>query len=572
MAVAVGYLDQLWADEHYQTLEPAATLLWDFGVETWEWHEGVRSWTVPALYVPVLALAKALGADGGAAAIIACRLFTALSCGFFLLRFCDALAPSLRTIWARALALGAVGFVPAMVAFGAATLSDTWALIAVWAATAAAQDALAPNGVRGRGAALRAGLWLGLAFVFRIQTAVFSVGLLAVLLLGGRASRSRLPTVLAGLCLVVVAGGLLDWATLGAPFHSTVAYARVHLAEDTATLQGAMPWHGYATLLYEQLGPVATLTPIVAALAAVLSRVARIDANRALLVLPSALFALAHCFIAHKELRFILPALPALFVLGACAAEDLAARVRDQARAPEDDGTRRLAMPAKHQVFAAMGLTLGLVVWTLESVRSPARYPRIDASDAARFVRDDGGLARAPGACWAFVDHFFVWARGELMQGQRVQKLELRTADLAHDPTRAALSRCAYALTGHAAAERAVRQLGPNWRLTFRSRNGYAVLSNDAVRPTLAAPAENAPAPRPPGREVPLDAVPSAPILRAYEERLAKEPANHVVRRKLADFCLARRLPCALTQYEHLLREAPADAELLRLRDAAKAR
>src|SRR5262245_19927879 len=73
-ATAIVHLDMVWADEHYQTLEPASTLVFDFGWKSWEWKEGARSWFVPALYVPVLWLCKAVGIEGGPVAIILCRL------------------------------------------------------------------------------------------------------------------------------------------------------------------------------------------------------------------------------------------------------------------------------------------------------------------------------------------------------------------------------------------------------------------------------------------------------------------------------------------------------------------
>ena len=596
-AVAVGYLDQIWADEHYQTLEPAATLVWDFGAKTWEWQEGVRSWAVPALYVPVLALVKAFGVEGGAAAIIACRLWMVLASAFFLACFARALnlglkswpregpektncrsiaepdspavsseptRPAPRSGWAWAtdgpvdgaviVAFAAVCFTPALVAYGAATLSDAWALLAVWAATASALETLGRDDKRARRAALHAGLWLGLAFVFRIQTAVFSVGVVVVLGCAGSTARSRVPRLLLGLALPILGGGLLDWATWGAPFHSTVAYARAHLLEGTATLQGTLPWHAYASLLLEQLGPITALSPWLALIASVVLRAARFDLRRAMLLVPSALYVVAHAFVPHKEARFLLPALPALFVLGAAALQDLAARygrVGDDASDSPRAGWRSALWP----VVA----TVALGTWTLESVRSPRIYQPSDASDAARFVREDGGLRREPEACWAFVDQYWVWARGELMQGHRVRRLELSTASLDDPTSRRHAQACAYALTGPPAAERAVASLGAHWRLAFRSRYGFAVFRNERALAALF----------PDPTAVPLDRVPSEVIVRTYEEALAREPGNRTARQKFAEFCRARRLPCALTQYEHLLREDPTNAALRALRDTA---
>lgn len=77
--------------------------------------------------------------------------------------------------------------------------------------------------------------------------------------------------------------------------------------------------------------------------------------------------------------------------------------------------------------------------------------------------------------------------------------------------------------------------------------------------------------PRPPGASaIPVESVESNVLTRLYEEALTRQPNNRAVRRKYADLCRARKLPCARTQYEALLAQDPNDAEVRALLDALR--
>jgi hypothetical protein len=72
VAVATTLPNTIWADEIFQTVEPAHRLLTGQGLMSWEWVVGIRSWLVPGLFVPVLWLADALHLPpGGAPAMVA---------------------------------------------------------------------------------------------------------------------------------------------------------------------------------------------------------------------------------------------------------------------------------------------------------------------------------------------------------------------------------------------------------------------------------------------------------------------------------------------------------------------
>ena len=52
-----------WADEIFQVLEPAHRLVYGFGLVTWEFQLGVRSWLMPGLVAGMMELSRIFG-DG----------------------------------------------------------------------------------------------------------------------------------------------------------------------------------------------------------------------------------------------------------------------------------------------------------------------------------------------------------------------------------------------------------------------------------------------------------------------------------------------------------------------------
>src|SRR2546425_8110563 len=52
-----------WPDEIYQSLEPAHRLVFGYGLLAWEFIEGARNWTFPALVAAVFEVARLVGLD-----------------------------------------------------------------------------------------------------------------------------------------------------------------------------------------------------------------------------------------------------------------------------------------------------------------------------------------------------------------------------------------------------------------------------------------------------------------------------------------------------------------------------
>ena len=83
----IGFMLRLWlavaspriasADEIFQTQEPAHRLAFGYGIQTWEWREGIRSWVFPAFLAVVMKATSWMGA-GSSGYLFGIRLVLSL--------------------------------------------------------------------------------------------------------------------------------------------------------------------------------------------------------------------------------------------------------------------------------------------------------------------------------------------------------------------------------------------------------------------------------------------------------------------------------------------------------------
>ncbi|HSP18454.1 MAG TPA: hypothetical protein VLQ79_03005, partial [Myxococcaceae bacterium] len=178
-------------------------------------------------------------------------------------------------------------------------LSEPLSALPVTLGLAWALPASATRRERLLGAAL-----LGAAVLLRLQDALLCVTLAATWLVRRRWREAAevMAVLLVGACLL----GLLDRLTWGGWFHSAVAYWRYNWVQGRGALFGASPPGYYLRTLW-------TAMP---ALAALLLAGGVLGARRApALAVAVVLFLAVHSAIPHKELRFILPVLPAAMAL-----------------------------------------------------------------------------------------------------------------------------------------------------------------------------------------------------------------------------------------------------------------
>ena len=295
-------LGRIHDDEVFQFLEPALFRARGYGILSWEWRQGLRNWAFPGAISLVIRLSDALGVEDPRV----CRALIAVPQWLLhagALAAVDRYAARRLSSRARGVAVLLVGLYGPLLVFSGRTLSEAYS------ADFLLMGAVALDGTE---RPFRAGLWggisMGMAVVARYGSLLFALAA-GVWLLARRAYRS-----LGGLCL----GGLLvallltalDQVTYGAPLHSLRAYVDFNvLSGKAADTFGREPGWFFLPLLLE-------LTPLWAWAGFVFSW--RRGAPRVSLGLFMALvYGVAISLTAHKETRFLYPAMVLLTLEGA---------------------------------------------------------------------------------------------------------------------------------------------------------------------------------------------------------------------------------------------------------------
>src|SRR5262249_21582284 len=153
---------------------------------------------------------------------------------------------------------------------------------------------------------------LALSVLLRLQNAVFCLGALAIL--ASRHDWKRVGEASGVLAAWAFLGGLLDQLTWGGWFHSAMASLAFNVREGGAAQWGVAEFGYYARVLWSSM-------PMVSLLLLVLLPLAALRAPGTWLTVAA--FFLLHSWIPHKEMRFLLPALPVLFSLAGVGASEV---------------------------------------------------------------------------------------------------------------------------------------------------------------------------------------------------------------------------------------------------------
>jgi len=296
VGAALRFPTQFHADEIFQTQEPAHRLAYGYGVVTWEWRRGVRSWVYPAFLAGVMRATAWMGPgstgyERGIVIVLSLMSLTSIWFGY-------AWAKRAAGIEAALIAAGACACWYELVYFAPKTLSEP-----------VATSALLPGlylGMYGEKLGenrrmLLAGAFCGLAMALRIQLAP-AVGF-ALLYFCYPNWRKRLIPLAAGALSPLLAFGLADQLVWAHPFHSYINYIRADLVEGGHGY-GVQPWFWYLEMLCVHLGPLVFL---------VLMGVRRSP----FLGWMGLIILLTHNYFAHKEVRFLYPMVPLEITLAA---------------------------------------------------------------------------------------------------------------------------------------------------------------------------------------------------------------------------------------------------------------
>lgn len=284
-------------DEIFQTQEPAHRLAYGYGIITWEWRDGIRSWMFPAILAALMRATDWMGPGSSGylwAVTILLSLFSLITVWFGF-----AWAKRVSGIEAAMIAAGGCAVWYELVIFAPRTLTEVLAA-----------HILLPGLYLGAFAEGRwekrklflAGILCGLAMSFRIQ--LFPAVALAGLYFCRSRWRTRLPAVLAGILLPLTVFGIVDAITWSYPFQSFFRYFWVNAVAGRSELYGTEPWYWYLIVLLSHLGPILLL--------------ALVGIRRSPFLGWMALAVLApHSLLPHKEVRYIYPLMPILITLAA---------------------------------------------------------------------------------------------------------------------------------------------------------------------------------------------------------------------------------------------------------------
>lgn len=287
-------------DEHYQLIEFA-------GLKTgansahelaWEYQEEIRPALQPYICLAIFTLLKWMHITDPYILAFSLRLITALLAVCIIRRFLLALLPSFSQPAFRVLALLSY-FLWFMPYLNTRFSSEIWSGLAVLLAV----SLVLSEAPLKRWHYFTAGLLLGIAFYCRFQTAFMSTGMLAWLFFVKRADKWSWPWTGTGIFMALVAGCLADILFYGHPVFTFLNYFDINIVEGAAARFGTTPWYYYFYyIVTSALEPLGIL--ILAALCIMLTLSYR---NIFIwIVIP---FFFAHMLIAHKEGRFLFPAM-----------------------------------------------------------------------------------------------------------------------------------------------------------------------------------------------------------------------------------------------------------------------
>jgi phosphatidylinositol glycan class B len=286
------YLSLYHPDELFQSMEPAHRLVFGYGVITWEWRYGIRSWLLPLLLSPAMRIAR----DSPLAYVrLDALLLSVLSLGpvAFVYLWIKRRAGEMYAIAGGILAavwFPLVYFAPRALSEVVATdffcmgliFADMWRL-----RRKPADDIVG-------------GLLFGLVAALRIQ--LIPAVLCALFLLTRSIPPRKRWRILGSFAAAIALAGCFDWITLGHPFQSAYLYIGMNILQGRARHYGVLPWYWYFKQLRLWLGgliPLALLgvfrsSPLAWIVVAIIT---------------------PHLFIAHKEFRYLYPTFPLFLVL-----------------------------------------------------------------------------------------------------------------------------------------------------------------------------------------------------------------------------------------------------------------
>ena len=351
IAVALHLPSIEYPDEIFESLEPAHRLAFGYGVVTWEWIVGIRSWIFPGFLAGIMRATAWLGSGsrGYLAAVTVVLCLISLTSVWFGFAWCRKTSTE-----AAIIAAGACSIWMPLVYFAPRAFTEV-----------VAGNLLLPGlylGTCGKLESRRylffAGFFCGLAMSLRIQLAPAAA--FAVLYFCRSDWRRKAPAVFAGFLLPILAFGLVDWFTWSYPFQTFIRNFWVNTIEGKSDSYGTFPWYWYARFLVEYLGPALPLSALGVRRGPLLAWVILIIVG-------------SHSLVPHKEARFLYPVIPLAMTLAALGIVEIASLAGRYAR---------IHLPSEAVVV------FGLVLFAASSAFIARRFPRWSQASGGLIAMD----------------------------------------------------------------------------------------------------------------------------------------------------------------------------------------
>lgn len=343
LGMALKFPNIFWADEIFQSLEPAHRLAFGHGIVTWEFRDGIRSWVLPGILAGVMRLTAWMG-EGSTGYLIGVNIFLSLlSLSNILVAY----------VWGKKIGGTTTAFI-------CAVICTIWFEIIYFSPKAftevVATHFLLPGIYLGvqkdlfitRNRLFLSGCFLGISLALRIH--FIAAIAFALVYICGRDWRNKWLPMIFGILAPILIFGTVDAFTWSYPFQSFWLNVWVNLVEGRSKLYGVSPWYEYFIFLLKSWS---WLSLPIFILAVIGFRHIPILGWLALIII------LSHSLLAHKEYRFIYPALPMLLILAGIGTGELVLKF-----------SRRWSSP-QPQIIA---IFLSLLLWTSTSVALLSRF------------------------------------------------------------------------------------------------------------------------------------------------------------------------------------------------------
>lgn len=300
-------------DEIFQYLEPAHKLVFGYGIETWEYHYGMRGWLLPLLLAGPMALGHAVAPDSALylqLPRLASMLFT------LLIPIAAYRIGAQRSTRHGLVAFAVMAVWYETIYFSAHILTEVLATSTFLMAAALMMDG---NAARLNKRYFIGGLLFGLTFAFRFHYAP-AIAIFVIIQCGRDLRGCWLPAMGGGLLALTIAG-LADIACGATPLWWIIANVTQNIVHNRSADFGISPFYWYAIAL---VGYWLWATPVI--LTAMLPVARRYRA----LLSASLVNLLLLSLIGHKEYRFILLTSTIFVMVAAIGSLDLIDRWREE--------------------------------------------------------------------------------------------------------------------------------------------------------------------------------------------------------------------------------------------------